>query len=193
MSSDPFDGDPYRSAGSPEARQSVAEAAACPRCAGQMSPYFRVLVCRSGCGIWLPAAAVLEIATFEELDACGLDVGTPDLPAPRASCPVCPRLMTIRRHGSVVFDVCPGHGVWLDRGERTDFEQGFADQHEELRWLGDARARVETALRRERAWFDAAWLARARPSDGPRDDGAAESEEQAWLAGGRARLDDERG
>ena len=33
------------------------------------------------------------------------------------NCPVCSKRMEIRTVKSVTVDVCPEHGMWLDRGE----------------------------------------------------------------------------
>jgi Zn-finger nucleic acid-binding protein len=210
MASDPFDGDPYRTAPLLAAPEAEAVFRVCPRCADLLTRHFRVFVCTHGCGVWLPIDLVFEIATFEELEACNLDGGTPDPPDPLARCAQCSLLMKLCRHGQLVFDFCPGHGVWLDRGERLDFEHAFTDSRErataaavrdELEWLDKIRDRI--GLGPVRGWFDEVWRTRAwrpevqpevrpDPQPEPQPD-ADEREELAWLDGARARLDDERG
>jgi Zn-finger nucleic acid-binding protein len=32
-------------------------------------------------------------------------------------CPICGRAMTLQNDAGIAIDVCPRHGVWLDRGE----------------------------------------------------------------------------
>ncbi len=217
MSSEPFDGDPYRTAPSLVAPESEPVFRDCPRCGDVLTRCCRVFACARGCGVWLPVDLVFEVATFEELDACDFDAGTLDRPAPLARCARCSLPMKLRRHGPLVFDFCPGHGVWFDRGERQDFERAGTDGLErvaaaiddELQRLGGVRERI--SLQRVRAWFDAAWFGRARgpdPQPAPRPDpqpapwpdpptapprDADEREELAWLDRQRTRLEHERG
>jgi Zn-finger nucleic acid-binding protein len=32
-------------------------------------------------------------------------------------CPICGRAMVVQNDGGIALDVCPRHGIWLDRGE----------------------------------------------------------------------------
>lgn len=123
---DPYRGDPYR-AGGGQGR--------CPRCrAGLAGDLFDALVCPRGCGEWLTEANLRDRVSWSKLDACEPDVGSLiDRPFPPATCNVCARSMVVRIDGGVVFDLCVGHGVWLDRGERAQFEARFAVRRNRVR------------------------------------------------------------
>jgi Zn-finger nucleic acid-binding protein len=158
--------DPYRTAPYREIRGRDGLSRYCPRCDGVLTAYRRVYECGRECGVWLPVELVREMATTADLAASEIGVG----PAP-AQCAQCLQVMAIRRRGGVVFDFCAEHGVWLDTGERRDFE--------------DARPWREVVLR-------ALMLDEPQPfSAARRSPDAAEREELAWLDGESTRLDDE--
>jgi Zn-finger nucleic acid-binding protein len=147
MSDDAFSNDPYRTAAYRDVPDPEAVFRQCPRCDSVLAEYRRAFVCRRGCGVWLSAGLVRETVTFEELDACERVAGTP-AGSPRARCAQCSLMMVVRRRRRVVFDFCAGHGVWLDRGERLDFDEAFsADEIEEQAWLAAERARLDDERR----------------------------------------------
>lgn len=185
MSNDsgPFGEDPYRSAPYRErtTRRRDGLSRHCPRCDSVLTTYRRVHECSRDCGVWLPIELVREMATRADLAASEVDVG----PAP-AQCAQCLQMMQIRRRGGVVFDFCAEHGVWLDTGERRDFEDAFAaDRGGATRPTREPRPWREVVVR-------ALMLDEPRPfSAARRSPDAAEREELAWLDGERTRLDDE--
>jgi Zn-finger nucleic acid-binding protein len=146
-----------------------------------LTAYRRVYECGRACGVWLPIELVREMTTIADLAASKIGVG----PTP-AQCAQCLEVMAIRRRGAVVFDFCAEHGVWLDTGERLDFEDAFA---------ADRGAGVRSE-RAPRSWHElvmrALMLDETRPlSEAPSRDGS-KREERTWLDEERARLDGER-
>ena len=177
MSDDP-PGDPYRTAPYRELRDRDGRSRHCPRCDRVLTAYRRVYECGRACGVWLPIELVREMATIADLAASEIGAG----PAP-AQCAQCGQVMAIRRRGGVVFDVCAEHGVWLDTGERRDFEHAFAARPrrpgEPPPWRGVV---LRALMLDEPLPVPAARLV----SD------VAEREELEWLDGERTRLDDGR-
>lgn len=124
--------------GQPRSAEVTRERPVCPRCALPLEPKpFRgqpVDVCPGCEGVWLDTDE-FEILTSER------DVFTDDT-LPRhferkalqgdlayLECVRCGRIMNRRNFrtiSGIVIDVCPDHGVWLDRDELTDLRTFIA-------------------------------------------------------------------
>jgi Zn-finger nucleic acid-binding protein len=67
-------------------------------------------------------------------------------PSPREpgvlQCPVCSRTMEIRTIYEAAIDLCPTHGVWLDRGELATIVGRVGRIHAKAREKGVAEARA---------------------------------------------------
>ena len=124
----------------------MREPTRCPACSTEtLSSYHlerpdaQVHECAACGGVWVPREVVQTLGRKKETES--LPEAQP--PGPYRPCPACNVLMSRKRCGPVVLDVCTLHGVWFDRGELNSFV-GWAqaslltflpEQNHESRWL----------------------------------------------------------
>lgn len=96
-------GSPYREGSHPAGQR------ACPRCQKQLPP-LDVATCDAECGTWVTA----DIATIALLPDELVEDRLTRWWRPRAPCPVCSELMTVRGLGDGIFQGCSKHGFFVD-------------------------------------------------------------------------------
>jgi Zn-finger nucleic acid-binding protein len=118
--------------GLPRPLEVTRDAASCPRCALPLDPCFfreqRIEVCQNCRGTWVDSDEFEVLAS--ERDAYADDTlpqqfvrKPPQAGPPYLPCVRCGRTMNRQNYrtiSGIVIDVCPDHGVWLDREELTD-------------------------------------------------------------------------
>lgn len=98
---------------------------ACPRCNEQLQRG-AVVECPGDCGLW-DEATVLDGVQIASL---GQPLAKQVRPGP---CPSCRKRMVQRIWEGIVFEVCGGHGLWIDRSYRKAFSARVGDQRDRER------------------------------------------------------------
>lgn len=93
---------------------------ACPRCNEQLQRG-RVVECPGDCGLWDEATVIDGV----QIASLGQPLAKQVRPGP---CPSCRKRMVQRIWEGIVFEVCGGHGLWIDRSYRKAFSAHVDDK-----------------------------------------------------------------